>query len=267
MALEGLMIKLRKIFNWLLLSKVVITTELSWRPTYLCRTSTPARTRHTSHGGSEVQSRADLVHFSCTFGINPNMDLNQQTTESWAGWADAIKTLRSEECTDSHGVRRFGLEMQCPYAEHLLSGRKSIETRGYDLPTPLLTKVGHDSDGYAEEVRIDILESERGQDGVSAIPDRVSVLTINDCHNDGSFLIRKGWCTFSYSFRYTTREQFEADERKHLVTSNSGYGWDDKRPIYGWVVGTTGVYNSDDKASKYIAERRMRSLFEIHQIK
>jgi hypothetical protein len=203
------------------------------------------------------------------------MDLNQQIAESWAGWAEAMKTTRSEECTDRHGLRRFGLEMQCPYAEHLLSGRKSIETRGYDLPTPLLTKVGRDSDGYAEEVRIDILESKSGQDGVSSIPDRVSLLTIKDCHDDGlkleasstPFLVLKGWCTFSYSFRYTTREQFEADERKHLVTSNSGYGWNDERPIYGWVVGTSGVYNSDDKDCKYIAERRMRSLFEIHEIK
>ncbi|KAL7479915.1 hypothetical protein ACHAW6_005632 [Cyclotella cf. meneghiniana] len=230
----------------------------------------------TRKSGSEHQRRANLVHFSCAFGSNTNMDqkapVSQQITESWGGWAEAIKTSRDEESTNKHGVRRFGLEMQCPYAEHLLSGRKSIETRGYALPTPLLTKVDCDSDGCAKEVRIDILESKRGQDGVSAIPDRVSVLTIYDCHNDGlkieasstPFLVRKGWCTFSYSFRYTTREQFEADERKHLVTSHSGYGWNDKRPIYGWVVGTSGVYDSDDKDCKLIAERRMRSLFEIH---
>ncbi|KAL3774655.1 hypothetical protein HJC23_002464 [Cyclotella cryptica] len=207
--------------------------------------------------------------------MDQKVPVNQHVTETWAGWAETRKILRSEECINNHGVRLFGLEMQRPYAGHLLSGRKSIETRGYDLPTPLLTKVDRDCDGYVEEVRIDILESERGLDRVSAIPDRVSVLTIADGHKDGlkletsstPYLVRKGWCTFSSSFRYTSREQFQADERKHLVPPNSGYGWDDQRPIYGWVVGTSGVHNSDDKDCKYIAERRMRSLVEIHEMK
>ncbi|KAL3787611.1 hypothetical protein ACHAWO_005967 [Cyclotella atomus] len=176
--------------------------------------------------------------------------VNNHVQDSWQGWAEA--------------GRKFGLEMQCPYAEHLISGRKTIETRGYALPTHLLTRSSDDS----EQVRIEILESEAGKDGVSSIPDHVVVLTGNESIDDqssGPFLLRKGWCTFIGSFKYTSREQFEADECKHLVQPTSGYGWDDKRPIYGWVVGTCKQYIDSESSGdeKYLAQRRMRSLFEI----
>lgn len=172
---------------------------------------------------------------------------SQPITESWPGWA--------------YPDSKFGLEMQCPYAEHLLSGRKTIETRGYSLPRPLIS-----AEGSSAEVHIDILESDSGKDGVSSIPDKVEVLAIKQSKNDDSipFVRRKGWCTFVESFRYTSREQFEADEQKHLVPAASGYGWDDEKPLYGWVVGTRGRYSNDDDIALF-GERRMRSLFELLQ--
>jgi hypothetical protein len=169
---------------------------------------------------------------------------------SWDGWNSNIKY--------------FGLELQIPYAQYLLDGTKSIETRRYPLPHALLSK------------RIDVLESRKGVDGVSSIPDRVLLMPRTSVDDDAlpstatTMLHRKGWCTFTHCFRYTTREQFEADAHKHLVDAASGYGWNDARPMYGWVVGSYGLYdNNDDKEKKeddgveYIAERRMRSLFEI----
>jgi hypothetical protein len=192
------------------------------------------------------------------------MEIDNKITGAWPGWAETAKNVQR-----TREIRQFGLEMQCPFAEHLLCGRKTIESRAYDLPAALLTKVV--SDGTDAEVRIDILESEAGQDGVSAIPDEVAVIAV-DCLDQQDtqprpVLVRKGWCTFKESFRYTSRDQFEGDESKHLVPLDSGYGWDEKRPVYGWVVADRGFYKSADSGSKFIAKRRMRSLFEIQELK
>lgn len=166
---------------------------------------------------------------------------------SWDGWNSNIKN--------------FGLELQVPYAQYLLDGTKSIETRGYPLPDALLSK------------RIDVLESKKGVDGVSSVPDRVLLTSHTSADADGpstTMLHRRGWITITHCFRYKTREQFVADAHKHLVDITSGYGWSDAQPMYGWVVGSYGLYdNNDDKEKneddcvKCIAERRMRSLFEI----
>jgi len=67
-------------------------------------------------------------------------------------------------------ARSFGLELQHPYSEHILTGNKTIETRTYDIPKYLLSQ-GDSS------VRIAILETARGSDGVSSIPDRVKLGT------------------------------------------------------------------------------------------
>ena len=200
-------------------------------------------------------------------------------TRDWPGWAEARKR---------DGIRRqFGLEMQHPYADHVLSGRKTIETRAYDLPPDLVSDDGSNDDvvdGNCFEVKIDILESEKGRAGVSSVPDRASVAldldgAVEEAPRLRPMLKRKGWCTFTQSFRYATREQFEADEDKHLVDSNSGYGWSEERPMFGWVVGSYGVYAIDDAAGlmsrsgddaahyEFVAERRMRSLFEIKCIR
>lgn len=163
---------------------------------------------------------------------------------SWPGWSDA----------NAH----FGLEMQSPFANHLLTGTKTIETRAYALPPALLSVAD-------KEEKIHILESVKGQDGVSSIPNIVSLMTnTNNTTNNNPSLIRKGWCTFTKSFRYESREQFEADADKHLVDLSSKYDWSDHRPMYGWVVGSCMKYEQDVSSdTEYIAKRRMRSLFEI----
>ncbi len=189
----------------------------------------------------------------------PSIKTNNSHSKSpsWEGW--------------NSNTKKFGLELQAPYAQHLLEGTKSIETRGYPIPRGLLSR------------RIDIFESKKGVDGVSTIPDRVILKTRSSTNDDGrnlssssssssSSISRRGWCIFTHCFRYTTAEQFEADARKHLVDISSGYGWNEARPVYGWIVGSYGLHGNDYgtiNSSKevdcvdYIAERRMRSLFEI----
>lgn len=56
---------------------------------------------------------------------------------------------------------RFALEMQAPWAERLLDGEKTVETRGYPLPTGLVGRW------------IELIESQPGRDGVSALGDTV----------------------------------------------------------------------------------------------
>eukprot|EP00580_Thalassiosira_gravida_P017177 CAMPEP_0201657964 /NCGR_PEP_ID=MMETSP0494-20130426/1023_1 /ASSEMBLY_ACC=CAM_ASM_000839 /TAXON_ID=420259 /ORGANISM="Thalassiosira gravida, Strain GMp14c1" /LENGTH=576 /DNA_ID=CAMNT_0048134889 /DNA_START=8 /DNA_END=1738 /DNA_ORIENTATION=+ len=169
---------------------------------------------------------------------------NNSKTPYWPGWTEATTNQR-----------QFGLELQSPFAGYVLDGRKTIETRAYALPPDLLSN--HHDD--CQEVRIDILESEMGQAGVSSIPNAVA---LTDDTTKRPLLKRTGWCTFTQSFKYTSREQFEADEEKHMVDPSSGYGWSEERPMYGWVVGSFGVHEGDNDGYT-TAERRMRSLFEL----
>ena len=91
-------------------------------------------------------------------------------------------------------------------------------------------------------------------------------------------LIRAGWwgrkaemsknnsvqCIFEGVKKYTNRDDFEADEAKHLVTRDSGYGWKEGKAkvIYGWVVGQYHAFKNE--VNDYISgTRRMRSLFQI----
>ena len=50
--------------------------------------------------------------------------------------------------------------------------------------------------------------------------------------------------------------------RQHLVDPTSNYGYSDGKAMYGWVIGSTGRYPADEQG-QYLAERRMRSIFEI----
>jgi len=166
---------------------------------------------------------------------------NSSITQCWQGWADQ--------------ERKFGLEMQQPYSEFVLNGQKPIESRAYPLPEALI------------DAKIEILQSEKGLDGVSSVPDRVTLNKSRDNNSSTpSPLKRIGWVTFAKCILYTSREEFEADREKHLVDPNSGYGWNDERPMYGWVVGSYHKHDTvdvDGGSVGAVAVRRMRSLFEI----
>jgi hypothetical protein len=76
---------------------------------------------------------------------------------------------------------------------------------------------------------------------------------------------RIGWCIFDRVIIYRYKSKFEADEPKHLVKSDSVYGWkDDTKIIYGWVVAKYGKFKTDkDDDETMLLVRRKRSLFEI----
>lgn len=146
----------------------------------------------------------------------------------WSGWSQYT----------------FALEMQAPWAAALVDGKKTIEIRAYRLPPALIGK------------RIWILQSPEGKAGVSSSG---NVLTLPD----EQFQII-GWCTFSAIKTYTSKMAFEADEKYHLVDTESGYAWKEKvtKEIYGWEVSESKRMNEMKAAS---AVRRLRSLFQLYK--
>lgn len=143
--------------------------------------------------------------------------------------------------------KRIGLEMQEPWAGLLLDGKKIIETRAYNLPKGLIGK------------KVDILQSKRGKDGFSTLPDVMIGAKMTES------VERVGWCIFDKVIVYRYKAKFEADEKKHLVKRDSGYGWkDDTNVVYGWVVGKYGTFKrgKNKQTEDTCLIRRMRSLFE-----
>ena len=148
---------------------------------------------------------------------------------TWDGWSSSTT---------------FGLEMQHPWAGLLLEGKKTIETRNYNLPKNLIGK------------KIYILETKSGIDGVSALPNSIEQESDVEKHVKCA-----GWCIFDKVVIYRYKSKFEMDVDKHLVTPDSGYGWKNGGDIrYGWVV---KEYQKMPNNSIKKITRRMRSLYEV----
>jgi hypothetical protein len=116
--------------------------------------------------------------------------------------------------------RCYGLELQLPFSELLLNGKKTIETRSYELPRKLLYK------------HILIIESDPGKDGVSALgswcrntvgltADEAAAMQMND--QAGARIL--GSVVFSECFEYACEEDWRSDVDKHLVPAGSAYDW------------------------------------------
>eukprot|EP01084_Bolivina_argentea_P261114 441133_1 len=162
-------------------------------------------------------------------------------------------TCIKQQTWNGFKTRKIGLEMQKPWALYILSGKKSIETRSYSLPEALLNR------------KIEILESEKGIDGVSTLNGNIF-----DAKDLNHKICRKGWVIFDEVIEYKNRLDFEQDVKKHLVSSDSGYAWKDGKTdvIFGWKVNEFCVYDNTSKISdNYGITRRLRSLFEIQSIK
>jgi alpha-ketoglutarate-dependent dioxygenase FTO len=141
----------------------------------------------------------------------------------------------------------FGLEMQSPWADAILKGEKTIETRAYDLPPGLIGK------------RIAILQTPQGESGKSAMGNQLAFATSN------AQVV--GWCRFSKAFHYTNRNFFMRDEAAHLVTRDSDYGWKEgiTKDIYGWLVEDCVVVEDGALTLFESATRRMRSLYQLQR--
>jgi hypothetical protein len=101
--------------------------------------------------------------------------------------------------------RRFGLEMQQPWAELLLKGEKRIETRTYPLPHALRYR------------HIVIIESESGVT-TSALANSITL-------KEGGFPRCIGTVVFSECFEYENEQQWDADRDQHCVAAGSAFDW------------------------------------------
>lgn len=102
---------------------------------------------------------------------------------------------------------RSAINIQYPWTENILSGKKKIETRFYPLPKKY---VG------------------------------IELAIVETPGKSGQFKARiVGLVTFGPSFQYASRESFYKDSKRHLVTPHSDvFGWDpsDRRKKWGWPV-------------------------------
>lgn len=98
-----------------------------------------------------------------------------------------------------------GLNIQAPWANLLIDGFKTVETRSYHLP---LKYIG------------------------------VPLALIETPGKTGRFKSRIiGLITFNESFRYKDKNQWINDYNRHLVDQHDhNYGWKYYKDKYGWVV-------------------------------
>jgi hypothetical protein len=111
-----------------------------------------------------------------------------------------------------------GLNIQCPWADLLMSGSKTVETRSYHLP---LKYVG------------------------------VPLALIETPGKTGKFKSRIiGLITFNESFKYKSKDHWTYDYYRHMVNEKDIYGWNDFKDKYGWVVGNVEKFNTPIKPPK-----------------
>ena len=150
---------------------------------------------------------------------------------------------------DENMTGNYALELQPPWSTALVSGKKTIETRQYELPSQLLGK------------KIDIIEIAKGEDGVSS--NRADVVAGNDI---GRTYKRVGWVVFESLKKYVSSEEFRKDEKKHCVEEGSGYDWKEGG-CWGWKVSEfrerVGDENGDGWGGVKELRRIKRSIFQV----
>ena len=99
----------------------------------------------------------------------------------------------------------FGLDIQQPFGRYILQGRKTIETREYELPSELVGR----------EVYLG--------DFSSLNPDKVLLF---------------GKVKFGKPFIYASKTRWMADQGKHMVDDNKmpKFAWKESLPKFGWPV-------------------------------
>lgn len=149
-----------------------------------------------------------------------------------------LARLESETAWESRNV---GLEVQKPYSRLLLSGAKTVETRGYPLPAALLGR------------QLSLLETQEGAAGTSALGNQVAA-------EDPAVRVA-GTVTFGSCFAYASHSEWLADETRHLVPPDSPYAWTKDRVVFAWVVESVALHELPTAAPAL--SRRMRSFFEM----
>ena len=104
-----------------------------------------------------------------------------------------------------------GINIQWPWSEYLVSGKKTIETRTYPIP---LKHIG---------VELAIIETPGPKGKKLAGIEKARII---------------GTIIFESSFQYKSRKDWEKDVKKHLVGSSADdFTWEDRGgEVWGWKV-------------------------------
>ena len=103
-----------------------------------------------------------------------------------------------------------GINIQWPYSEMILSGKKTIETRTYPIPRKYL----------GEEM-----------------------VLIETPGKQGKFKAQmKGVIVFKECFEYLSEDEFYADSGKHYVTPESDWAWTSTKTKWGWTVKVLRIF-------------------------
>lgn len=116
----------------------------------------------------------------------------------------------------------WGLEVQPPWAEMLLDGRKAVETRAYPLPAQLLPPATDSAGAATPLVPVALIRSPPGglaAHGLAA-GEVIGIVAFVGCK------------------RYATQQQWDADAGGHCVPDgHPDFGWrDGGGDRYGWLV-------------------------------
>jgi len=104
-----------------------------------------------------------------------------------------------------------GINIQYPISVEIISGRKIIETRTYDLPKKYLGK---------------------------------DIFLVETPGKSGKFKARiTGVIRFTSSWKYKSKKDFYNDSFKHLVDASSQWAWSDK-PKWGWSLEVIKVFET-----------------------
>lgn len=144
---------------------------------------------------------------------------------------------------DVEGGGDVYLEVQQPYADLILSGDKTVETRTYALPAEFVGR------------KIHILRSPAGAAGRSAVPDAVAPEAAAKLGLDVV-----GWASFGSCAPYPDEAAWRADRAAHCVDVDApAYGWPAEGVIYAWRVDAVEALSPRPLSAPI--RRHLRSLF------
>jgi len=111
---------------------------------------------------------------------------------------------------DKEKKTRPGINIQWPWSQLIIEGKKTVETRTYDIPEK------------HRGVELLLIETPGPRGKKEAGIEKARII---------------GSVTFVETYKYKTKKQWSSERDKHLVdNSDKFYGWNKKKEKWGWEV-------------------------------
>lgn len=171
----------------------------------------------------------------------------------------------------------YALEVQEPFSQYLLTGQKCIETREYPLPTslqncPILLMETTSSTPCTSSLDDSVRFPMHPETKIEPEADMVSVgwkessgaeeTTITATANPNRdekqhpHIRIIGALVFSRSQVYLSESMWRHDDKYHMVSPNSAYGWSETKNKFGWHV---SQILSFEQTTEYISSFRQQN--------